>query len=574
MNIDDLYKILCRCENTHTEFKEATMKVPVTFYETVVSFLNREGGIIVLGADDTGRVTGIDAGAVEQMKKDIVTTLNNKDVINPPVNFPLYQLNDNGKIVLCIKVPVSSQIHTHSGVIYDRENDSDIRIEDNARISELYFRKRSRFTENEIFPHLRMEGLDERLFEITRSLVRSVNASHPWLMASNMEILRSCGFYRRDEQTGEEGLTLAAALVFGKDWTIQNIVPAYKFDVLVRIKDLDRWDDRLTLRTNLIDTYLQVMEFIKNRAYLPDKFYLEGDQRKDLRELIFREITANTICHCEYTSAYPTQIVIYKNRVEASNPNKALFKGVLSLDSFNPYAKNPNIRKFFSEFRWAEEIGSGVKNVCKYLNLYVPGAKPLFIEDERFKTVIPLVSSVLGEERANGFMGLIGLDKSKLNSDTIEAIEALELAPEFVEITNLDELFFKKGASLGWSWKEKGVELKKLRLKISSDLQISESTKGWSWKEKGVEFFDKRTSTIFEVLLLCLSPQKIDNIQSIIDFNARNKLRELYLNPLRQEGLLEYTLKEKPNSPNQRYITTIKGKLFLGGFDIGNSNSL
>jgi ATP-dependent DNA helicase RecG len=144
MTVDDLHKILSGGEDLHTEFKEAKVKVPTTFYDTVVSFLNREGGIIIMGADDKGMITGIDSKAVEQMKKDIVTALNNKDVINPPVNFPLYQLvDDSDNIVLCIKIPVSSQIHTHAGIIYDRENDSDIRIEDDTRISELYFRKRN-----------------------------------------------------------------------------------------------------------------------------------------------------------------------------------------------------------------------------------------------------------------------------------------------------------------------------------------------------------------------------------------------------------------------------------------------
>jgi len=107
MILSDLHRIISRGENTHTEFKEATNKVPVTFYDTVVSFLNREGGVIVLGVNDTGKITGIDPNSVEKMKKDIVTSLNNKDVIHPPVNFPIYQLDYNGKIVLCVKVPVS-----------------------------------------------------------------------------------------------------------------------------------------------------------------------------------------------------------------------------------------------------------------------------------------------------------------------------------------------------------------------------------------------------------------------------------------------------------------------------------
>ena len=563
MTLDDLHKILSRGENTHTEFKEAAKKLPASFYDTVVSFLNREGGVIVLGADDKGIVTGISPEAVEQMKKDIVTALNSKDIVNPPVNFPVYQLSDNGKILLCVKIPVSSQVHDHAGVIYDRENDSDIRIEDDTRISELYFRKRNHFTENEIFPYLSMEGLDESLFDKTRAFVRAVNLRHPWLTASNQDILRSCGFYRRDERTGEEGLTLAAAVVFGKDITIQNILPAYKFDILLRIKDLDRYDDKLVLRTNLIDTYLQTMEFITTRAHLPDKFYLEGDQRLDLRELIFREIVANTIVHREYTSAFPTQIIIYSNRVEVSNPNKPLFRGILSVDAFNPYAKNPNIRKFFSEFRWTDEIGSGVRNVYKYLNLYVSGAKPLFIEDDKFKTIIPLLGSVLGEEKANAFIELVDLDKSKLNSETVEAIQALELSPEYVNIENPNELFFKKGAG----WAAKGGKFKKLRLQINSDLQFNEFEKGATFAEKGGKLFDKRTVVVLKLLALCLYPQKRDDLLSILDY-SRSKFQELYLYPLRQEGFLEYTIKNKPNSPDQRYITTEQGRRFLGGFDI------
>ena len=564
MTTDDLQIILSRSENTHTEYKEAANKAPSSFYDTVVSFLNREGGVIVLGVNDKGNVIGIDPDSVENMKKDIVTALNNKDVINPPVNFPIYQLQENGKIVLCVKVPVSSQIHTHKNIIFDRENDSDIRIEDDVRISELYFRKRSHFTENEIFPFLSMDGLDEKLFEKTRTFVRAANAFHPWLTFSNMDMLRSCGFYRRNERTGEEGLTLAAALVFGKDLTIQNMLPAYKLDVLVRIKDLDRYDDKLILRTNLIDTYLRVMEFITHRPYLPDKFYIEDDRRLDLRELIFREVVANMIVHREYTSAFPTQMIIYNNRVEITNPNKPLFRGILSLDAFNPYAKNPNIRKFFSEFNWTDEIGSGVRNVHKYLNEYVPGAKPLFIEDDRFKTIIPLISSVLGKEKAAIFMELVGLDKSNLNTETMEAIEALVLAPEYSEIENPDELFFKKGAS----WGEKGGKLKNLRLHINSDLQFDNLKKGASWGEKGSKLFDKRTTVLFKILLLCIASQHRDYILSILEFNSRDRFRELYLQPLRQEGLLEYTIKNKPNSPDQRYVTSEKGRRFLGGFDI------
>jgi len=39
---------------------------------------------------------------------------------------------------------------------------------------------------------------------------------------------------RRDFTTGEEGLTLAAALIFGTDEVIGNLLPAYRIDILER----------------------------------------------------------------------------------------------------------------------------------------------------------------------------------------------------------------------------------------------------------------------------------------------------------------------------------------------------
>lgn len=259
-----------------------------------------------------------------------------------------------------------------------------------------------------------MKDLSDDIFDKTRTIIRSVNASHAWLRRSNMDILRSSGLYRRDIRTGKEGLTLAAAFVFGTDQTIQNVNPAYKFDVLVRMNDTERWGDKLTLRTNLIDTYLLVMDFIRNRSKLPNKFYLEDDLRKDLREIIFREIIANVIIHREYTNGYATQMIIHRNRVEVTNPNAPLSRGLLSMGSFISYAKNSNLCKFFSELGWADEIGSGLINIYKYTKIYSPGSTPLFIDDDQFKTIIPLIGTMLGEEKAMALVELVGLKISIL----------------------------------------------------------------------------------------------------------------------------------------------------------------
>jgi ATP-dependent DNA helicase RecG len=211
-----------------------------------------------------------------------------------------------------------------------------------------------------------MGDLDNVLFDKAYTLIRNNRSDHPWLMVDKEQMLKDATLWRKDYQTGQEGLTLAAALIFGKDRTIQSLLPAYKVEAMVRKENKDRYDDRINppLRTNLIDTYLSLKEFINK--HLPEKFYTEGDQRIDLRDKIFREVIGNVIVHREYTSALSSEIIITETSVQITNPNKPLFHGMIDSTGFNPYPKNPNIRKFFSAFGWTDEIGSGIRNTNKY----------------------------------------------------------------------------------------------------------------------------------------------------------------------------------------------------------------
>ncbi len=138
-------------EGLRIEYKEAETACPSDLYETIVSFSNKEGGTILLGVDDDSNVNGIDPTSIGQIKKDITTTCNNPQKIEPVLPLTPIQIEYNGNQLLVLKVPVSSQVHKLTGTIYDRENNSDIKITDSQKISEIYFRKRSVFTESQIY---------------------------------------------------------------------------------------------------------------------------------------------------------------------------------------------------------------------------------------------------------------------------------------------------------------------------------------------------------------------------------------------------------------------------------------
>ena len=231
----------------------------------------------------------------------------------------------------------------------------------------------------------------------------------------NKQLLEMAGLWKRDFQLGTEGYTLAAGLLFGKDEIVQQIIPHYKIDALVRIENTDRYDDRLYIQTNLIEAYEQLMDFVAK--HLPDKFHLVGDQRISLRFKIFREVVANLIIHREYTNAHPCTFVIYRDRVETQNANNPHGEGPINPNNFAPFPKNPAIAKFFVQLGRVDELGSGILNVSKYIKVYSGISKPQFIEGTVFKATIPIP-----EIGAGGATEEISVEVDGLNEGVIESI--------------------------------------------------------------------------------------------------------------------------------------------------------
>lgn len=129
------------------------------------------------------------------------------------------------------------------------------------------------------------------------------------------------------------------------------------------------------------------MDFVVK--HLDDRFYIEGTQRIDVRNKIFREVCANMLIHREFSSAFPAKFIIEKDVVRTENANKTNGYGVIDALNFSPYPKNPIIAKFFREIGLADELGSGIKNVTQYLKVY-SGGIPEFIEADIFKQVLPI----------------------------------------------------------------------------------------------------------------------------------------------------------------------------------------
>lgn len=70
---------------------------------------------------------------------------------------------------------------------------------------------------------------------------------------------------------------------------------------------------------------------------------------------------------------------------------------------------------------------------------------------------------------------------------------------------------------------------------------------------------DHLKEEVKRVIYVTVSELKSSEIMEFLDLKHREYFRDAYLLPAIEAGLIEMTLPDKPNSPNQRYRLTDKG---------------
>lgn len=503
MNEHELLKLVRQGEGLDLEFKTCRNKLNRDVYETVCAFLNRHGGTILLGVLDDGTIHGIEPNALQQVRKDFVTSINNPQKLTPPTYLSIDEIKFDGKKILRIYAPESSQVHRCNGRIYDRNEDGDLDITDHtAEVAQLYQRKQATYSENRVCPWIQPTDLRADLIERCRRYVRINRKNHPWVDMDNTQLVQSAQLYQTDPETGKAGITLAGVMLFGTDNQILQVCPAHRTDLILRKVDVDRYDDRDLVRTNLIDSYDRILAFVKK--HLPDPFYMEGIERRSLRDAIFREVASNILIHREYASGIPARLIIEYGKVTTYNANRPHGFGILNPETFAPYPKNPVIGAFFREIDRADELGSGMRKMMLYGEKY-GGTDPQLIEGDVFQIIISI--------------------------------------PEFQ----------------GTSQKDNGNEPGQV---LNQHFAGTHQVAGDVTPEVPPRKYPGSTPEV-RLLNVLTGEMTRQGLQSALELKDAEHFRKTYLLPALEAKLIEMTIPDKPRSSKQKYRLTEKGRKYL-----------
>lgn len=477
ITIDEIRELIKIGEKIDVEFKESKTALTKDVFDTVCSFSNRTGGHILLGVNDQKEIVGVNEDKIDKIIKDFTNCINSPQKLYPPLYLIPEVFDIDGKKVIYIRVPEGTQVYRHNGRIFDRSYEGDINITNHADlVFKLYARKQSSYFVNKVYPNLDISFLDSAVIEKARKMAVVRNENHAWGSMDNEELLRSANLILVDPDTKTEGITLAAILLFGKENTIMSVLPQHKTDAIFRVENKDRYDDRDVITTNLIDSYERLISF--GQKHLNDLFVLDGIVNVNARDRILREIVSNTLAHRDYSSGFPSKMIIDDEKIVIENSNLSHGIGPLDIQKFEPFPKNPSISKVFREVGLADELGSGMRNTYKYTQLYSK-EQPLFEEGNTFKTIIPLkkiaTKRVGGEnvaqDVAQGDAQGVAQDKNSL----IDFIKK--------KVRNNDRVTRKEIAD------EAGVSLKTIEriIKEIDDLRYVGSGYSGHWEKTGAE---------------------------------------------------------------------------------------
>lgn len=437
-----LFDVLSRHEGVDTEYKAAKGGLPGSLWETYSAFANTAGGTIYLGVKEGEHgpyTAGLDAAAVEKLRQDFWNGINNR--LKVSVNLLQEQHvtveSFEGAAMLVIEVPRASRSERPVYVgpdplkgTYRRNNEGDYLCNE-AEVQRMFAdRLDQEPADSRILQHFSLDDLDSDSLKQFRNRVASRVPDHPWLAEDTVGLLKKLGGWRKDRRTGDEGLTVAGLLMFGKTESIQDnlAVPGFHLDYRERLAEDDqtRWSDRLhidgTWEANLFQFYQRVSQKLSHDPSLKVPFQPDRRSQSDAHEAL-KEALVNALIHADHGGEGGIIIERFKDRYEFSNPGTLLLSQEQLMAGGVSECRNKSLQKMFQLLGVGDKAGSGLDKIRSSWNAHLwqpPSLRERFRPD-RVMLILPLVS-MMPEDVVEQLQGRFGAAFSNLSPDQAQTL--------------------------------------------------------------------------------------------------------------------------------------------------------
>jgi len=313
--MNNLLKLISGGENERLEFKES-LRLKEEISQAVSAFSNANGGSILIGVSDDGKVIGVDIGrnTLEVLANYIKR--NTDHAIFPSVEV----LDSEGKKIIVIEVkestekPVFFKNHTYKRVGKTNQQVSSSELRKLAKES-----GESVYWDEQICKEASLKDISE---EKVRWFLKRVKSERNFDVDPDTpvkESLEKLNLFKDEKPTN------ASLLLFGKEpqrFFLQDEVRCARFKGTEAVKP---FIDMKVFGGDIIDQVNKALSFVLGHSLLsawlvPGK--VEREERYEYPPDAIREAIVNAICHRDYESTGNVQVRIFDDRIEVWNPGR------------------------------------------------------------------------------------------------------------------------------------------------------------------------------------------------------------------------------------------------------------
>ena len=389
-----LLETIANGKNSGVEFKRDTLR-NYNLAKELVAFSNLDGGMVLLGVEDDGSISGLTRNRLEEW---VMTAC--RDKIRPGI-IPFFEIIkevEPGKDVAIVRVPRDSYVHSqwhNNGHTYYIRVGTQSREPTQEELGRLFQQRGMVRAEMQPVSGTTINDLDRLRLKDYFGRIRQQDVPDDGDDAGWRNLLINTNIMT------EDGVTLAGILLFGI--TPNRYLPQAGIDAVAYQGTEKEYEakERKQLRgamtplmdrnENLLEASLveQAVDFVRRNT--PVHSHLEdGARRVDTPtypEEVIRETIVNALIHRDYLlSGTDIELAIYEDRLEVVSPGK-LPNGTTPqrMRLGTRAARNNLLKDFMRDYRYLEHMGMGVpRKIIKGMKEHNGSDPQLIEENERF----------------------------------------------------------------------------------------------------------------------------------------------------------------------------------------------
>ena len=357
MAADEIAQVVQDGEAMYAEFKSAAAR-PESLATAFVSFLNAEGGVLWLGIEDDGTVSGVTDEDAARLRVDQILANN----VTPRATAFIEQVEVGGKRLLKITLPrgLDRPYYTQRGQCYVRQN-SGKRLASREEIRRMYMAVRSFYFDESVLTGTGLADMELPVFDAFLAAAYGLTEDTERPEEELARLLRNLKCMAGDE------LTVAGALLFGRQ--PQRVLPTARVE-FARFEGTVAGEiilDRKTVEGRLPQQLDQMESLL--RLHLRDAGVIRGFEPEVQAELpaeMLRESLTNALVHRDYSLSAPVRVILFEDRLEILSPGQ-LPNGVTveNVRAGIHVERNPIILSLMSKLGLMTRLGTGIVRIFR-----------------------------------------------------------------------------------------------------------------------------------------------------------------------------------------------------------------